>query len=59
MKNQVQNYPQIYEKIIYFEGHQAISLYSGEDHPELAFNQIEEDTMMLTAYANIRQYCLN
>ena len=59
MKNQVQNYPQIYEKIIDFEGHQAISLYSGEDHQELAFNQIEEDTMMLTAYANIRQYCLN
>ena len=54
MKNQLQNYPQIYEKIIYFEGNQAISLYSGEDHPELAFNQVEADTMMLTAYANIR-----
>ena len=56
MKTQLENYPQIYEKIIYFEDNQAISLYPGENHPELAFNQVEADTMMLTAYANIRQY---
>ena len=56
MKDHLQHYPQIFEKIIYFEGNQAINLYSGEDHPELSFNQVEADTMMLTAYAKVRQH---
>jgi len=56
VKDHLQHYPQIFEKIIYFEGNQAINLYSGEDHPELSFNQVEADTMMLTAYAKVRQH---
>ena len=49
MKTQLENYPQIYEKIIYFEDNQAISLYPGENHPELAFNQVEADKMFVNS----------
>ena len=56
MKEQLKHHHQTYENSIYFESNQLMSLYSGEDIQELAFNRVKADTMMLTAHAHIRQH---